>query len=249
MTNTNDRFREHPSPDTLLDLAAGLVPPDERADLLDHLTGCPPCEEEFVQVSADFETGRATRPDDAVVDQALRTLPFPQQTRRPRWQMLVPVAAAAVLAFALLLPPKTDSDGSGMFPLPSPGEELRLRNVDAPGNVLLAAGLDAYSRHNWGEAARLLESADSDGAWTSVRGVYLGSALAMSGRLDEARSVIESLDARMLPDPWGSESRWTLGVIYRRLGETARADSLITALADESGAVGDRARAALDVVN
>ena len=242
MTNKHNPNRGHPTPDTLFDLAAGLVPTDEQTALLDHLSDCPPCEDEFVQASADLETGRATRPDDHVIDQVVKTIPFPQQSRRPRWQTLVPVAAAAVLAIALLLPLTSDGDGSRLIPLPSPGAELRLRDAGLAADDMMAAGLEAYDKGSWDEAVRLLPEADNDGTWAPVRSVYLGSALAFSDRLGEARTVLEEFDAQILPDPWGSESRWTLSTVYRKLGETVRADSLVTVLADESGDVGSRAR-------
>ena len=242
MMSNHNSSRGHPTPDTLFDLAAGLVPTDEQAVLLDHLGDCPPCEEEFVQASADLETGRAARPDDATVNQALRAIPLPQQSRRPIWHTLVPVAAAAVLAIALLLPPSSDGDGSRMIPLPSPGAELRLRDVGIKADELLTTGLAAYDQGDWNEATRLLEQADTEGAWAPVRSVYLGSALAFSDRLGEARTLLEQIEAHILPDPWGSESRWPLSAVYRKLGETARADSLIAILAEESGSVGDRAR-------
>ncbi len=242
MTTKHNPNRGHPTPDTLFDLAAGLVPTDEQAALLDHLNDCPPCEDEFVQATADLETGRATRPDDAVIDQVVKTIPFPRQSRRPRWQTLVPIAAAAVLAVALLLPVMSDGDGSRLIPLPSPGAELRLRDAGLAADDMMVAGLEAYDQRDWNEAIRLLNEADDDGTWAPVRGVYLGSALAFSDRLGEARTVLEQLDAQILPDPWGSESRWTLSTVYRKLGKTVRADSLVTVLADESGVVGDRAR-------
>jgi hypothetical protein len=79
----------------------------------------------------------------------------------------------------------------------------------------------------------------------NYRLVYLGSALALSGRYRAAASVLRPVMRRVIPDPWGSNAAWTLHESLRRSGQEQSADSLLRVLAGELGPDGDRARSML----
>jgi hypothetical protein len=76
-----------------------------------------------------------------------------------------------------------------------------------------------------------------------VRRVYLGSALAFQGRYQQAVECLSPLRESVIPDPWGTEARWTLCVALYGAGERGAADSLLSVLSkvDESARI--RARA------
>ena len=233
----------HPAPDILLDLAADLLPDAERPEVLGHLKACADCEDTFRIVVTSIEQGRAAARSGILAGSAM-SAPSPTQIRHLRWTAAAPLAAAAVLAFALIWPRTSLPDLSNSA-LPAPNVELRQRDAMALGDEVLTSGFQAYVHGDYVRAAALFEDAAPSPDLAPVRDVYLGSALARSGRLSDAKRVLESVPARTLPDPWGSEARWTLCVTYARLGEQARADSLLADLAAETGAVGDRAREAL----
>lgn len=234
----------HPAPDMLLDLAADLLPDAERPPVLDHLKACAECEDSFRSIVMSIEQGRAAAEAGVFVAAAADRVPVPLPSRYLRWTAAAPLAAAAVLAFALIWP-HASQPNLNFHTLPVPDVELRQRDASSVDDPVLTSGFEAYVLGDYARAADLLEDAAPTSELQPVRDVYLGSALAQSGRLPDARNVLESLSARTLPDPWGSEARWTLCVTYAKLGEQARADSLLTDLATESGEVGDRARNAL----
>ena len=103
-------------------------------------------------------------------------------------------------------------------------------------------GRGDYSRQEYHEAIALLQDIQVSRQLEMVRKIYLGNALAMTGRYREATTFLEPVSSHALPDPWGSEARWTLFVSWLELGETARADSLARELTEIPRDVGRRAR-------
>jgi len=103
-------------------------------------------------------------------------------------------------------------------------------------------GLQAYEARDLDNAIELLAGQEAAGLQETIRRIYLGSALALKGRSAEAVSVLRTVRAQTLPDPWGSEARWTLYVVLRECGSQSAADSLLRVLARERGQVGERAR-------
>ena len=238
----------HPEPDALIDLAEGLLPEKERAPVLDHLRRCGDCESLFRDAVRSLETARSEVAAGLGLESRAasptRIVALPVRDRL-RWTALAPLAAAAVLAFALI-GPGFDASDLDLGVLPTADVELRQRDAVSTPDRILADGIDAYAVGDYRRAVELLEDAAPGPDLSPVRDVDLGSALARGDRLRNARSVLESLPARTLPDPWGVEARWTLCVIYDRMGERSRADSLLTDLALETGDVAERARKALE---
>jgi hypothetical protein len=150
------------------------------------------------------------------------------------------IAAAALLL--VLLPEKERSVSTlNWLPLSAEGPSLR-SSVEAIANKDLAAGLDAYAARDLDQAITLLERAEASEQMETIRKIFLASALAWSGNHAEAVSVLQTINLRTLPDPWGGEAHWTLYVALEKSGQTASADSLLRILAQERGDVGDRAR-------
>ena len=83
-------------------------------------------------------------------------------------------------------------------------------------------------------------------ALETVRKVYLGSALALSGEHREAADILDGVSLDSLPEEWRGEAQWTLYVALDESGREARADSLLQALSQKAGEIGERARRTLE---
>jgi len=237
MTGNNQRVEcDFLDPDTATDLLAGTLPTDRRDAVVDHLRRCGDCETRFRELAAHRERRRG-----AIPPLPLRRSPAPPR----RWFGVV--AAAAVLALLMLWPHDDPDPGLAPLALPAHAETMlvRARDDDAM-RTRLADGLRAYAHGDYDRAADLLDDLTAEGTEAAVRDVYLGSALALTGRDARALSVLDDETIDAIPDPWGNESRWTLCGVLHRLGHRARADSMLQVLADEPGPVGDRARRYLE---
>lgn len=241
----------HPEENRFLDLLHGLLPADDAEALLSHISSCESCELSFRARVAVHERlrGRLSEilPEPPPRDAWWRLLP---QLSIPRRGVVFGTAAGAIatvllLAFAVRQPghdtriPDTD-----FFWLPDPGKAVLARDPTAlPSDENLRMGLEAYRRHDLARAAALLSEASAPGSLANLRGVYLGSALAGTGRFAEAAAVLKQVSSESLPDPWRDESRWTLCVALLKSGRGAEGDSLLKILAAEGTPVGERARA------
>lgn len=245
----------HLDEDICLDLVHELFRPEEEEPLLAHLQCCAACQEllrvtagerERLRATAALERGRARGRAGAAVDPWwARWLPGTGWIRAPRlaWGL---VAAGAAVAVLLTLRPARSPQGfdAGLLRwLPEVSDTRLTRKVggeEADSN--LVAGLAAYADHDAAAAVRRLEKASASGPMESLRVAYLGNALAWAGRYEESASILQDLPAKGLPEPWQSETRWTLALAWKASGRTASADSLISLLAAEPGAAGERAR-------
>ena len=169
--------------------------------------------------------------------------------RAPRLDWGVAAVAVAAVAVTFILVPHTRTTdrapAGALVWLPGPEAKVTLRDEgDATGDSVFA-GLDAYARRDLPTAHRLLAQGNASGSIDQMRRLYLADVLLREGR---ARDAIETLDPVLLdrvPEPWRSEGLWVRAQSWRVIGREAPADSLIRWLATRSGAVGDRARAAL----
>ncbi len=238
----------HLDEDLCLDLLHGLLDADARERALDHLAACPACDRLFQLRAAARERLRARPvPDAAALPGTAAAMPRGWRVviGRPVIQRLATGLVAASVALLLLIGP-----GVRRAPLVQPlpwlpeiGHSIQARSsLAGAASVELSAGLDAYAAHDAGGAVRLLRRAQASGSLETVRKIYLGSALALEGRYEESVEVLRDTATPDLPDPWGSEVRWTLFVALRSAGYTADADSLWRVLRGEPGEVGERAR-------
>jgi hypothetical protein len=241
----------HPDDDTCTDLVLGLLPDVEAESILEHLENCRHCEEHFQKMAADWEvlTIRAHigRLGDAAGTKSDRTDPVGS---RARWRALsrprLRLAVAGVVALTILLwlipgrPPDTNRDLLGKLPVPGTESNKRTDHLAMPEE--LSEGLVEYDRGNFEAAAALLSDVSAAGPTRIFRDVYLGNALAWTGRYRDAVQVLNEIPLELVPEPWSGEARWTLYVALRGAGQIERADSLFQQLQIDPGIAGDRAR-------
>jgi hypothetical protein len=55
----------------------------------------------------------------------------------------------------------------------------------------------------------------------------------------------DDVRVELVPEPWGGEARWTRAMALRDVGRAEEAREALRAIADEPGALGDRARRVL----
>ncbi len=262
----------HLDADACVDLLHGLLDPASEREVLAHLVACPPCESLLQACVASRERLRATRslrrlPGGEIASESPavsagadpsgeRSVParslgqvLAEVARRPRrsWR----VAAGALVTASLLLVVYLLRSGPAQEPFPvAPlpvvfDAPVLLGDGTAAGTELLRDGLAAYAAGDFQRASRTLGQEAGSGPIETYRLVYLGSALAMSGRYGEAVSVLRSLPRRAVPGHWGSHAAWTLHEALVRSGSEQSADSLLRVMAGELGPDGDRARALL----
>jgi hypothetical protein len=257
--------------DLCLDLLHDFLPSEEKEALLNRMAEDPVLEAVFRRLVRERERLRASRSlrrlpsGDLIVEK----VGVAQEEVQPRqqgnaWERLLEswqtaanrrrlvltagVTAAAALLVFVLLPRLQSPDARALLhPLPAYAEDLQVRSAenDHPDQELVA-GLRAYSREEYRTAIGHLERARNEGPLETVRKLYLGSALAQQAQWEQAVAVLASHATTPLPDPWGSESRWTLAIALAESGNQTGADSLLQALAAEPGEVGERA---LDLLN
>jgi hypothetical protein len=258
----------HLDPDACVDLLAGLVRGERQRDLLLHAATCPRCEDLFRLYGARVERARSASArwlapvqGHAAVDAAEHERPAPRSTRSvPRRSTLrrwfggrwtgawVAAASVAALATAVLVPVVAHRGAARRLHwLPASTAEVTTRDPSSSlPDSQIRHGLEAYARHDLAGARRWLGDVESQGPIELVRRVYLANTLAQQGDHREAAAMLERLPTDLVPEPWRSESRWTLSVAWRESGQPARADSLLAVLATEPGPVGDRARSATE---
>ncbi len=254
---TDSRRRGHLDEDTCLDLLHGLLPAAEGNACLEHLAACPACEALLRRRAAEREAVRIRRPLKTAPGRLLEMPVAPNDTDAERAQATdrragyLPVlrwaagiaAAAAMLMLVFWPGSQSNVPSELLVALPAYTTDLQFRDaVDGASEQRLASGLLAYSRQEYHEAIALLQDIQVSRQLEMVRKIYLGNALAMTGRYREATTFLEPVSSHALPDPWGSEARWTLFVSWLELGETARADSLARELTEIPRDVGRRAR-------
>jgi len=269
------RESRHIDRDSCLDLLHDLLSPAERTTILEHLTVCSECERLLQETAADREQGRATSVlrsevrEELAAEKPVETSPserskradrhsgslrprvisnLPRVLRRPRYQIGAGLAVAAALLVMVLWPSQREiGDAPSLYWFPAYSSDVRLRtDMEAASDEDLLAGFEAYAEHSPGQAIELLRKAKASEQMETLRKIYLGSALAWSGEYEDAAILLESALAQALPDPWGSEARWTLYVAWMKSGREASADSLLHVLSKETGEIGDRARLFLE---
>jgi hypothetical protein len=135
-------------------------------------------------------------------------------------------------------------DAAGLHRLPDAHPRSAIRNFGAsPADSLVLAGLAAYGRRDLAAARRMLATGGTIGRMDDVRRIYLGATLLELGDATGALATLRGLGTRFVPEPWKSETRWSLAMALAGTGARSAADSLLAVLASESGPVADRARA------
>lgn len=253
----------HLDEDRLLDLILGFLGPAEEPACLSHLRECRACEERARALASDRVRFRIKVHESRDVEE---TSPTPDRGdqgtesraeqgawrsargsrwRRPRLVWAVPITAVAIVI--LMLVPHADRR------VPDRPEPVWLRDprwvivtnrdgLSPEFDPDLRAGFEAYGRRDLSGAVPLLERGRSEGDIESLRRIYLGSALVLSGEPRRALEVLRNLSAEEIPATLRDETGWTLFVALSRAEETVSADSLLTLLGRQPGSVGERAR-------
>jgi hypothetical protein len=152
-----------------------------------------------VQPSLSRVAARAT----GLLRDALIGTPDVTRRSRRRWAAVV-VPAAVVLVVALGILRHHDLDRAAralpiLPPLPDRVAHLSAGGEDLPASW--EAGLRAYQRKDFAEAARLLTQAAPANGHRALLDVYAASALAHLGRQREAVVLLRGALAQTLPDP------------------------------------------------
>lgn len=243
----------HPSDDELLDLAHQLLEPGIASGLLDHVRACAACEARFRIAAQDRDYWLARPPGTAARRTPAQLVPPPEAPRRmaslhsfPRWA--TPVAAAAALALVVLAP-SLRHRGAPSDPrwLPVTHEHTLLRTPALAG---AGVGLDrALGVYRSGDAAGALRELQAlaippEAAFeSSLRQLYLASALVLNAQPAEALRTLDSLDVPTLPEPWRRWARWTRYLAARDAKQDREAQALLADLSRYPNDVGEYARA------
>ena len=243
----------HPTDDDLLNLAHELLEPGAARGLLDHLRTCAPCETRFRVAAQDRDFWLGRRPDAVPAAPAHPVVrggaPGRMATLHsfPRWA--TPVAAAAALALVVLAPslrhnPARHAD-AGWLPVTHEHTLLRTPALENAG-----AGLDrALGVYRSGDAAEALRELTAltippEAVFeSSLRQLYLASALVLNARPEDALRTLDGLDVPTLPEPWKRWARWTRYLAARDAHHDQAAQALLAELATASNDVGAQARA------
>lgn len=198
------------------DLVLGLLDADEAGAALAHAAECPACEARLRAHAAADERARVRVPA-AVLRPAM-----------PWWRAhggaLAAVAAVTLVAGAAWIAQRGPHDERTLPWLPVGGGIVQRA---AGGDPHLAAGLEAYARHDVPVAVRELSAARASGSAEAARRIFLASALLAQGDADAAVGLLESVNFdHDVPEPWRSEGLRTLAEAWRRAGRTPQADSL-----------------------
>jgi hypothetical protein len=251
----------HPSDDELLSLAHELLEPHAERELLAHVRDCAACEERFRTAAHDREFLQAAwhrRASIAASHEGLAPVtPLPARSRRRRdfsVRWTAPVAIAAALALAVLAPSlRRSADPRAAYWLPVEVEPALLRtptNVDV--QAALGTALARYGSRDPQSALAALQSLDvpQEAEFeTSLRRLYLASALLVNERSAEALVELDRLDAPTLPEPWRRWATWTRYLALRDAHRDTEAAFLLHDLAASATDVGDLARRERDRIS
>jgi len=261
----NGGERSHPPEEAWLDVVLGVAAADREARLLEHARDCRECEAILLQRSGEIVTDRAayrltrdeggqltvTRRTPGGIDDARGAAAAPPGGFFRAWltgpKLGFALSLAIVASLLFFLAPRLMRDGadlrSTILALPTETEEVQRRagETGAPPPAF-ADALRAYERGDLGAAAELLDTLRAEREWEVLRRLYLGNALARLGRHADAARALRPVATPSVPDPWGSEARWTFYVALRESRRAGSADSLLRLLSRERGALGLRAR-------
>lgn len=244
----------HPSDDELLDVAHQLLDPGIAQRLLDHVRGCAACEARFRVAAQDRDFWLARPPGAAAGRAPVHSAPLPDAPRRlaslhsfPRWA--TPVAAAAALALVVLAPSLRHGNARQGDPrwLPVTHEHTLLRTPAlASASVNLDRALGVYRAGDAAAALRELQALaiPPEAAFeSSLRQLYLASALVLNAQPEDALRTLDVLDIPTLPEPWRRWARWTRYLAARDAHQDREAQALLADLARYTNDVGEYARA------
>lgn len=240
---------EHPDLDTWLDLVRGLLSTQEQQAALDHVATCRECEEQFRHTAASNARGQAVLSSIGGAAPPGRAAASAARVRRlPVW-VWTAAAAAVVTGFVIGVPVlrRATERRVAVPTVTLPSAKLRgaIRGLlSTAADSTVVRGIEAYDGGDFTRARELL-TPPTDGVMEPARRLYLGSVLLELSDAPGACRVLRTVAYDRIPEPWKSESRWTLARAFAVAGNAVASDSLLQVLASEDGEVAERARAAL----
>jgi hypothetical protein len=209
------------------DHVLGLLPPEAAARDLEHAAACPGCEARLRAHAAAHDRARAReRAGLAVRGRVVRPVVPGWRTRAT-----VGIAAAAALTVALGAPwllRRGAREERAFTWLPTGGGSVQRGDGTDPH---LAAGLEAYARHDAFAAERELSLAKASGSAEAARRLFLASTALARGDTGRAIELLESVNFDTdVPEPWHTAGLRLLESAWRRAGRYPQADSLARAL-------------------
>jgi hypothetical protein len=233
---TSDEFR-------LIDMVSGLLSAEEKERTIDHVRGCPDCEQRLREIVADREHLRAAPFPRMVHDRIQRVQPGNQPALR-RWLAMAAVLAVVVIGTLRVFTPRNSLE----YWIPVEEASVVLRS-DGQASGAMEDGLKAYRNRDVGAAIELLEDlviSSGDQTAATLRDLYLASALVNAERHAEALATLEKLRIDSMPTPWRGHAQWVQYIALTRAGRDLEARALIETLALDPGEMGRRAQAELD---
>jgi hypothetical protein len=217
----------HVADDRLIDLATGLLPAEEEAEVLRHLKACPACEDRFRETCRDAELARLRGPAGK------------RRVRLPWWAS----AAAAVLLVAVLafVWNRPEAPDPAAYWLPLGADTVGLRTSAADPDPVLEAATRAYRRRDAGEVVALLQGKEIPSTHDPLK-IALASAYVKVGRPADAQTVLDALDIATIPQPDRDRARWIRCAALLGEGKTAEAREELDALASRPGEFSEAAR-------
>lgn len=243
---------EHVSDEVLADLSMRLFEGPSTADGLQHISGCPSCEQRFRDMAAEWERSAVYAPEILESPaRAARATSSPWRRLRQwlaspqlRWAA---VALTAVALFLFMIPRLIETPSESqvtMLPALTP-DVLPRAVLPNAGNDAMIQGLDAYARKDFDAAIAALASLQTTGPADALRRVYLASAYAWTAQHEQAVETLEDVPLDAVPDPWSAEARWMLYLSLTEMGQSERAQAVLRELAATPGEAGSRARAVI----
>ena len=230
----------HAPESRLIDLASGLLSDEEARELIQHIGQCSACEARLRTVVADRESARSG-PVPKLRYGRIQLGPGPRPSILVRASLVV--AACALVALGVFLATHRN-DGPPEYWIPVTNETTLLHRGNEQGGVTDV--LKSYRDHDAATAIKELQAltfAPGDETASTLRNVYLASALANAGRAEEALEVLGPTWAiEFLPTPWRFHAQWVRYVALLRADKEQEANDLLEKLAEEPGAMGEKAR-------
>jgi hypothetical protein len=257
MSNSPDR---HADDELFVDILNGLASESDAAAVYRHLRECPECEATFVRLAREHERLRA---DDRPVLTPGGVVLEPlgeKEGSAAGWRAVatrgravavaaVVVAAVVTLVFAPRLTRSPSGDGP-VYWMPAEPQLATLRTRDSNDSSddvrTLSVAIEAYERHDAAETIRLLESisiALPYEEYDVIALLYLASARVNTGDFEGATTAIDGVLLGYMPYRWRQQGRWVLYLAHEGLGRSEEALQYLEPLLEDTGELGERARA------
>jgi len=225
---------ECPEEMTVALLAEGELDGSEAHAARSHVVDCPRCfqllDAAMAEVRHQRQAVEAPSAVPVMVDQPSGLSAFLARLLRPR--VVGPAVGVLAMVLVIAIFPRTGGDDlAGLARVePLPVRVTRDVTDDAGVEAPYAEGRAAYASGDYARAIDAFERSAAD----AERDLFLASALALAGRDDEARPLLEGTLERA-PSPLAHEGRWLLAQLELRSGHRPEAVLLLREVRDARG--------------